>query len=101
MKRDFARKTMRGSAPRKSLGAALYCFPALALCACSGAPTIDVDGSFLPAWMLCVLAGLAATFLIHWQVTQRRLQERIRPAVVFYPSMAVGIACLLWLLLFR
>jgi hypothetical protein len=62
---------------------------------------MDLDGSFLPAWMLCATMGLVGTFLIHWQVTQRRLQERIRPAVVFYPSMAVAIACLLWLLLFR
>jgi len=85
----------------KTLWAALCLPPALLLCSCSGAPSIDVDGSFLPAWMLCVVVGLAGSFLIHWQVIRRKLQERIRPAVVFYPSMAVGIACLLWLLLFR
>ena len=95
--RSGMRRIMLRQVPRVGLSL----FAAIWLCGCSRAPTIDVDGSFLPAWMLCLITGLVITFLIHWQVTQRRMQERIRPAVVFYPSMVVGIACLIWLLLFR
>jgi len=68
---------------------------------CSRAPSIDIAGSFLPSWMFCLLGGLGATGLVHWQVLQRKLQGRVQPVVVFYPSVAVAVACLLWLLFFR
>jgi len=68
---------------------------------CSRAPSIDIAGSFLPSWMFCLLGGLAAAGLVHWQLLQRKLQGRVEPVVVFYPSVAVAVACLLWLLFFR
>jgi hypothetical protein len=51
--------------------------------------------------MFCLLGGLAAAGLVHWQLLQRKLQGRVEPVVVFYPSVAVAVACLLWLLFFR
>ena len=101
MKRFSPLKDRRSSVLRRARWAIFSPLLAWPLSSCGAAPTLDVDGSFLPAWMLCGIAGLVGTYLIHWQVTQRRMQERIRPAVVFYPSVAVGIASLLWLLLFR
>jgi hypothetical protein len=68
---------------------------------CSRAPSIDLAGSFLPSWMFCLLGGLGAAGLVHWQLLQRKLQGRVQPVVVFYPSVAVAVACLLWLLFFR
>lgn len=68
---------------------------------CSRAPSIDIAGSFLPSWMFCLLGGLGAVGVVHWQVLQRKLQARVEPVVVFYPSVAVAVACLLWLLFFR
>lgn len=68
---------------------------------CSRAPSIDLAGSFLPSWMLCLLGGLGTAGLVHWQLLRRKLQSRVEPVVVFYPSMAVAVACLLWLLFFR
>jgi hypothetical protein len=68
---------------------------------CSRAPSIDIAGSFLPSWMFCLLGGLGAAGLVHWQLLQRKLQGRVEPVVVFYPSLAVAVACLLWLLFLR
>jgi hypothetical protein len=68
---------------------------------CSRAPSVDIAGSFLPSWMFCLLGGLGAAGLVHWQLLQRKLQGRVEPVVVFYPSVAVAVACLLWLLFFR
>lgn len=68
---------------------------------CSRAPSIDIAGSFLPSWMFCLLGGLAAGGLVHWQVIRRKLQGRVEPVVVFYPSVVVAVACVLWLLCFR
>jgi hypothetical protein len=68
---------------------------------CSRAPSIDIAGSFLPSWMFCLMGGLGAAGLVHWQLLRRKLQGRVEPVVVFYPSVAVAVACLLWLLFFR
>ncbi len=68
---------------------------------CSRAPSIDIAGSFLPSWMFCLLGGLGAAGLVHWQLLKRKLQAKVEPVVVFYPSVAVAVACLLWLVLFR
>jgi len=72
----------------------------LLLSGCTRAPIIDMDGSFLPAWMLCALVGVSLTGALHWQLVQRRLQPKVMPVVVFYPSVAVATSCLVWLLFF-
>jgi len=68
---------------------------------CSRAPSVDIAGSFLPSWMFCLLGGLGVAGLVHWQLLRRKLQGLVEPVVVFYPSVAVAVACLLWLLFFR
>jgi len=69
-------------------------------CGCSRAPLIDVDGSFLPAWMICLLGGIVLAGLTKWQLQRRKMQHRISLAVIFYPSIVVAVSCLLWLLFF-
>ena len=76
-------------------------FLSLLVDGCSRAPSIDIDGSFLPSWMLCLLVGGAVAGLIHWQLEKRKLQHRVMPTVVFYPSLAIAASCLFWLLFFR
>jgi hypothetical protein len=70
------------------------------LCGCSRAPLIDVDGSFLPAWMICLTGGIVVAALTKWQLQRRKLQHRVPLAVIFYPSIVVAVSCLLWLLFF-
>ncbi len=67
---------------------------------CSRAPLIDVDGSFMPSWMICLLGGIAAAGVTQWWLQHKKMQHRVMPAVIFYPSMVVAAACLLWLLFF-
>jgi prepilin signal peptidase PulO-like enzyme (type II secretory pathway) len=68
---------------------------------CARVPAIDVEGSFLPSWMLCLLLGSLVAIATHLYVLRRRLQQRVAPAIIFYPSLAVACACLVWLLFFR
>jgi hypothetical protein len=68
---------------------------------CSRAPSVNLAGSFLPSWMLCLLGGFAVAGVMQWQLVRRKLQYRVAPVVVFYPSLVVATACLLWLLFFR
>lgn len=77
------------------------CFVMLGATGCSHAPSINVIGSFLPSWMLCLALGVLFSGMTRWQLMQRNLEHRVMPLVVFYPSLAVATACLLWLLFFR
>jgi hypothetical protein len=92
----IAPKTCAGWGRLLSAVFALCCFTG-----CARVPAIDVEGSFLPSWMLCLLLGSLAAIVTHLYVLRRKLQPRVAPAIVFYPSLAVAIACLVWLVLFR
>jgi hypothetical protein len=67
---------------------------------CSRAPSVDVLGSFFPAWMLCISLGIAAAGLTRSLLVRFGMEKDIPFLVVFYPSVTVVAACLLWLTLF-
>jgi len=68
---------------------------------CSRAPSVDVLGSFLPSWMLCISLGVAAAGLVRWLLVHYRLEKRVSFLVLFYPSLVVVVACMVWLAFFR
>ena len=77
--------------------------PCLAMIGCSGcsrAPSIEVIGSFFPAWMFCIIVALIITGLIRLELVRRGLEKQLGPLIVLYPSIAVAITCSLWLILF-
>ena len=61
---------------------------------------MEVIGSFLPAWMFCIASALIITGVIRVALVRCGVEEKLGPLVVFYPSVAVAISCLLWLILF-
>lgn len=78
-------------------------WPCLALMVCTGCsrgPSIEFIGTFFPVWMFCILAALAITGLIRTVLARWGLEQKLGPLVVFYPSLLVAIACLLWLIWF-
>jgi len=68
---------------------------------CSRAPSVDILGSFFPAWMLCISTGVVCASVTRWLLVRSRLEKHITFPILFYPGVAVTIACLLWLALFR
>ena len=67
---------------------------------CSRAPSMEFLGTFFPAWMFCILTAVALTGLIWAGLVRWGLEQKLGPLVVFYPSLATGISCLLWLVLY-
>src|SRR5207237_3671847 len=39
--------------------------------------TVNVLGSYFPAWMVCILSGLALTLIAHWIVHVRQLESYV------------------------
>lgn len=63
-------------------------------------PTIDVLGSYFPAWMVCILLGLAATIIVRQIIVGLRLDAHLRPARLVYVCMMVAWTMTAWLVIF-
>ena len=68
------------------------------LSSCSRAPSIDVLGSFFPAWLVCFVVAIVLTTLARLAL----LRLRVKPALplMVYPSLAALFTFLLWLIFF-
>ena len=72
--------------------------------ACAGyqrAPSIDVIGSFLPVWMLCLTVGVALSFLVRYLLLRYHTESEVGPLALFYPCVVILFTCTLWLVFFR
>jgi YtcA family len=65
------------------------------------APSIDVIGSFFPAWLVCLIVAIVGTFLIRTILLRLRLETEVGPLALFYPSLVVLLSCGIWLAFYR
>lgn len=66
---------------------------------CARAPAFDILGSFFPAWLVCLTAGVLLTFLAGWLLPRTGIV--IAVPILTYPSLSALFACALWLAFFR
>ncbi|MEY2487352.1 MAG: hypothetical protein QOH39_3000 [Verrucomicrobiota bacterium] len=64
-------------------------------------PTVDVLGSYFPAWMVCLSSGLALTFITHWIVQWGNLKPYVGPAPVIYSSLMIVFTFATWILFYQ
>jgi hypothetical protein len=62
-------------------------------------PTIDVLGSYFPAWLLCIVAGVALTLITRRLLVGFNVQPH--PAALVYPCMILLFTLAVWLVFFR
>jgi hypothetical protein len=80
--------------------------PALLMAGCDPAwsnhsPTVDVIGSYFPAWMACIAAGLLTTLIVRWLLIGLRLNAHLHPKGLVYPCLLVLSTLSTWLLFFQ
>jgi YtcA family len=68
---------------------------------CNHAPSIDIIGSFFPAWMLCLIISIVLVFAVRYVLIRYQIETEVGPVALFYPSAVVLFTCLLWLVFFR
>lgn len=68
---------------------------------CSRAPSIDVLGSFFPAWMVCIIAAVVLAFVVRYVLLKFQLETEVGHVALFYPCLVVFLTCGLWILFFR
>jgi hypothetical protein len=81
------------------LGLMLAAFSLAGLTGCGRAPSFDVLGSFFPAWLACLAAGVVLAAAARWVLL--RLHIVIALPVLTYPSLTALFTFGLWLALFR
>lgn len=76
------------------------CPPAFLLGGCRRSPTFNILGSFFPAWLVCMFAGIVLAAASNRILAYFNLDHEISWSIVVYPSLALFFACALWLILF-
>jgi len=67
------------------------------LAGCSHSPEYSIFGSFFPAWIFCSAGGLVLAAGARAIVARSAIAEYLAAPVLVYLSMAVFLACVLWL----
>jgi hypothetical protein len=73
---------------------------ALAVSGCSRAPTMDLLGSYFPAWMLCAGIGVLAAVIIWRILAMAGIDEHVVAPLLTYAGLALSATLLFWLLWF-
>lgn len=64
-------------------------------------PTVDILGSYFPAWIICIVLGLALTMITRQVLNGLKLTDYLHPAPLVYVSMLVFFTLVLWLAFFQ
>jgi hypothetical protein len=67
----------------------------------SHSPTVDIFGSYFPAWMICIIGGTTLTLVAHWVVQLWRLQRYLGPAPLIYPCLMIIFTFTTWLFFYQ
>ena len=72
----------------------------LVLVGCSHAPEYSIFGSFFPVWIFCSVGGLVLAAGVRIVIARTAVAEHLAAPVLFYLSLAIFLACMLWLLFY-
>src|SRR6478736_8736501 len=61
-------------------------------------PTIDILGSYFPAWMICIVSGLTLTLVSRWIVRANHLEAYASPAPLIYTSLTIISTFVTWII---
>jgi len=64
-------------------------------------PTVDILGSYFPAWMVCIVSGLTLTLVAHWIVQICHLKPFLGPAPLIYSCLMIIFTFATWILLYQ
>jgi hypothetical protein len=82
------------------LAVVVLCFLAVQLFS-THSPTVDILGSYFPAWMVCIISGLALTLIAHWIVQFCNLKSYLGPAPLIYSCLMIIFTFATWILFYQ
>ena len=64
-------------------------------------PVVNFYGSFFPAWALCLITGVILATVLRFVFAASGLEDGFVSLLLVYPALALLLASLMWLVLFR
>src|SRR5947209_266052 len=64
-------------------------------------PTIDILGSYFPAWMICIVSGLTLTLISRWIIRASHLEAYASPAPLIYTSLTLIYTFGIWIIFYH
>ena len=64
------------------------------------APSVNILGSFFPAWLLCIVAGIALTVVARQVFVAKGMTRYAAPPGLVYPALACLLTFATWLIVF-
>ena len=64
-------------------------------------PTVDILGSYFPAWMVCIISGLTLTLVAYWIVQVCHLKPYLGPAPLIYSCLMIIFTFATWILFYQ
>jgi len=72
----------------------------LPIAGCSRSPTLDLLGSYFPAWMLCAAVGVVASVIIRQILAVVGVNEYVVAPLLTYAALALFATLLVWVIWF-
>ena len=76
------------------------CLAATTVAGCGVAPSVNILGSFFPAWLICIVIGLVITIVTRRVFVAMRIEADLGPALLVYPCLAGLWIFATWLVVF-
>jgi len=64
-------------------------------------PTIDILGSYFPAWMICIVTGLTLTLVSRWIVRAYHLEPYASPTPLIYSCLTIIYTFVTWIIFYQ
>jgi hypothetical protein len=64
-------------------------------------PTIDILGSYFPAWMICIVSGLTLTLVSRWIIRAYHLEPYAFPAPLIYSCLTIIYTFVTWIIFYQ
>jgi hypothetical protein len=64
-------------------------------------PTIDILGSYFPAWMICIVSGLTLTLVSRWIIRAYELESYVSPAPLIYSCLTIIYTFVTWIIFYQ
>jgi hypothetical protein len=71
------------------------------LTGCRGIPSINLAGTFFPAWMLCVAIGIIGALVLRRVFVRMDIEPHLGPLPLVYFCLWVLLTLTSWLFFFR
>lgn len=96
-----ATRTIRAHRFSTQAWAVGFTLSVLFLSGCSYSPSINIMGSYFPAWMICCAVAIGLTVAAHSLFAKWRILGELWPLPLLYTSLISFVSCTLWIIFFR